>query len=834
VTIRDYIKKEVFAKRAAEAGCLVIYDPSRKYREIASGMASTSCKVIDISQSVIEQREAAITALRDLGEGKIHELVIWVPAPHPQSDEDLQRDPFSVFSRVGAQFPDGDGDAFAALCRKAKPDHVAEINRLFAAGDPSFDTVDALDKGGSWPTLKTLLGVSSTKEIVVGLLSPNSAQDVALKGDTAWTNEAREFILRSLGHKLKTKGQTRQSIADELWQLLLFSEFTFDANGNLPASLSAVPRAEAHAQSLVFDVCDELRKHQDYKDNYVTHASEVEKALALPERTREMRNLGQRDTFAFEERHHLGEFVDTLLSGKSDQAREIWKRRQQSIWLANESRLEEWTVAERALELLEVTSNRPQPAFDNLEAAVQGYASSWRDIDRRYREMEQSVGECHEDHDGRERLVSAARAQYLKVASALQAEFMRHVQNEGWPASGAHLLRNSQVFDRHVGPALEAGQRVAYFLVDSLRYELAVELEKQLSDKHTVRLSTVCAQLPTYTEVGMASLMPEAETELSLAAKDGSLVTTLGGVPATTPAARFAYLKSKKGDFCADIDLDDLVRQKKPKIDTRLLVVRTRDIDTIAHDTPHQVLQIIPHLVRLIIRGIGKVETAGFQKAIIATDHGFVLLHEQEAGNLAPKPPGNWLVEKSRCLLGQGSSDGASVVFKREQVGIRGDFSDYAVPRTLVPYRRGHLYYHEGLSPQECVLPCLTVDLKPQTKRQALPSLQISYRQGKTDKITSRRPVLDLSWPSLSMFDEDYEIEVAIEGIDSKGKVVGSVGSGQTVNPATQGVRIRPGQAISVGLRMEDEFSGTFTIRAFDPTTQAIIAELTLKTAYLQ
>ena len=36
------------------------------------------------------------------------------------------------------------------------------------------------------------------------------------------------------------------------------------------------------------------------------------------------------------------------------------------------------------------------------------------------------------------------------------------------------------------------------------------------------------------------------------------------------------------------------------------------------------------------------------------------------------------------------------------------------------------------------------------------------------------------------MFDEDYEIEVAIEGIDSKGKVVGSVGSGRTVNPATQ------------------------------------------------
>ena len=75
-------------------------------------------------------------------------------------------------------------------------------------------------------------------------------------------------------------------------------------------------------------------------------------------------------------------------------------------------------------------------------------------------------------------------------------------------------------------------------------------------------------------------------------------------------------MKDKKGDFCADIELDDLVRQKKPKIDTRLLVVRTRDIDAIAHDTPHQVLQIIPHLVRLIIRGVGKVEAAGFQKLL--------------------------------------------------------------------------------------------------------------------------------------------------------------------------------------------------------------------------
>ena len=78
-------------------------------------------------------------------------------------------------------------------------------------------------------------------------------------------------------------------------------------------------------------------------------------------------------------------------------------------------------------------------------------------------------------------------------------------------------------------------------------------MEKQLSAKHKVRLLPVSAQLPTYTEVGMASLMPEAGSSLSLAARDGKLVTTLEGAPCRIPSERFAYLKSKKGDLCHDL-----------------------------------------------------------------------------------------------------------------------------------------------------------------------------------------------------------------------------------------------------------------------------------------
>lgn len=838
MTIRDYIQHEIFGRRAREHSSLVIYDPSRRYRDLALAMASEKCRVLDASQSVIEQREWATDALLGLADGQLHQLVVWVPAAVPADDEGKQRDPFSVFAEIGAVFPQGDGDDYASLCRQAKPDHIPEITRLFEDAEPSFEMVDALDEGGSWPKLKTLLGANSSKEILLGLLSPKTEQEGALKTDATWVTEAREFVQRILGIKLKTRGQTQPSIADELWQVILFSEFVFDCAEDIPASLASVPRAGSEAKPLVYDLCDELRKHQDHKDAYQQKAREIEKELALPEQCKGYPYLGARDTFPFEERFYLQRLVDRALAGELEETRAVWDSRRSSIWLSHEDRLAEWSLASRTLELLETAERLSTPKFPTLESIVQGYAMNWRDLDRHHREMEQAVNQWQGDHDGLDTLVARARSAYFRSVEALQAEFIRLVMAEGWPVSGGQTMWNSQIFSKVVAPALEAGKRVAYVLVDSLRYELGAEIEKQLSDKYKVTLHTVCAQLPTYTEIGMASLMPDAESVLKLVQKDDKLVTTLGGEAATTPSARFVYLQSRKGDQCGDLNLDDLIRQKKPKIadKIKLLVVRTNDLDTLAHGSPHQVHQIIPTLVRQIIRGLTKLADLGFEQAVIATDHGFILVHEQGAGNVAPLPTGTWLVKKDRCLLGAGTADSANLVMKAAELGIPGDVEDFAAPKTLIPYSRGNMYYHEGLSLQECVLPCLSVQLEAadkKTRKSSSPRLTLTYRQGKTDRITSQRPVVDLTWPQGDFFHDDGEMEVVVEVVDSKDNIVGSVSAGQSVNPATDGVRIKPGVALAIGLKMEEEFSGNFTVRVLNQAN-VLLAELKLKTGYLE
>jgi len=81
MSLRDYIRNDIFADLLKERGCLVVYDPQRCYKEIAESLSSDRCRVILAGESLITSREEANASLGDLALGKIQELVIWVPFP---------------------------------------------------------------------------------------------------------------------------------------------------------------------------------------------------------------------------------------------------------------------------------------------------------------------------------------------------------------------------------------------------------------------------------------------------------------------------------------------------------------------------------------------------------------------------------------------------------------------------------------------------------------------------------------------------------------------------------------------------------------------------------
>ncbi len=140
MSIATFIRNEIFRPRLKKASVLAVYDPDRRYRDICQSMMDEFTAIVDASESSIEAREAAMLAFASLGKpNRPKELLVYVPAKPPVTDEGRQVDPFAVYAACGAIFPDGDGDSYESICLKTMPDNSTEIRRLFAECQSALD-----------------------------------------------------------------------------------------------------------------------------------------------------------------------------------------------------------------------------------------------------------------------------------------------------------------------------------------------------------------------------------------------------------------------------------------------------------------------------------------------------------------------------------------------------------------------------------------------------------------------------------------------------------------------------------------------------------------------
>lgn len=838
MSIETFIQREVFAPRLAKRAVLVVYDPARRYRDLCRGMSDEHRTVVDASESSILARESASAALVALGQGQLQQLLVYVPAAAPVDDEAKTRDPFSAVAACGAIFPDGDSDSFESICLRAKPDQSTAIRKIFAA-DPSagFAVINAVGGGLGWPNLRTLLGAESARDILLALLAPSVAQETALKKSEAWIAEAKDLLKSSLGLALRTRGKTWSAVAGELWTYLLFSEFVLDLPETLPATLADMPCAPVAARQVVEGLCDTLRNDQRTRGLYVDRAEEIEKELNLAAQCAALTDLGQRDTFPFEERTFLQRAIKAYQCEDVDTVRRVLSQHERSVWTIKGESRARWDLMRSALELSLACENLEQQLPDHsqdMDRLLSFYVGSLREADRLHREFEQTVSDFdwQDTHGVMTPIKLQARKAYGKLVERAQLIFTRHLAVSGWPMP--NYLANIEVFDRVVAPKLEHnGHRVAYLMIDALRFELGVALERQLADDGVVELRPALAQLPTVTPVGMASLLPGAGQLLYLKNTDGSLTPMLGDLPITTVAQRMEVFRRRYGQRFSECRLEEFVRGRANFSDeTDLLVLRAVEIDSHFENHPDTAPTEITQALKRIRMAIHKLRERKFDEVVIATDHGFFMNTHAGAGDTCAKPQGNWVAVHDRCALGEGHPDANHVMVSADKMGIRGDFAKFAAPLSLAAYRSGLLYYHGGASLQECVVPVITMKLRPveQPKlQQARVTLQ--YKNG-SKRIATRVPVIDLAVDAADMFAAESAFEIQLEAQNSKGDVVGEAKAGGAVNAATGTVTLRAGEKAQVTLKMHLEFEGKFKVKAMNPKTQAIYAQIELETDY--
>jgi hypothetical protein len=292
--------------------------------------------------------------------------------------------------------------------------------------------------------------------------------------------------------------------------------------------------------------CDRLINHlrQQQADTYVTYADIAETHLQLeldeilPAETHLQleldeilpEDLGQIDTFKREETRVLDGAVDALLAGDWPKALHWAQARIEKtcFWLQRDrARKLVWSLVQDAANLGQAIAQRDRPlkGITTLREALDSYTQSAYQVDRLHRRFEQQrLNLLEPSLPHFTQLLEVAnhlRVQYRAWADQLAEDFAAICQAEGFLPEDD--LQQRTLYDQVIHPLTQTKAKVAFFIIDAFRYEMAADLAAAFEGAGTtVTLKGRYAELPSITAVGMNALAPVSKAgQLILAGSSG-------------------------------------------------------------------------------------------------------------------------------------------------------------------------------------------------------------------------------------------------------------------------------------------------------------------------
>ena len=280
-----------------------------------------------------------------------------------------------------------------------------------------------------------------------------------------------------------------------------------------------------------------------------------------------------------------------------------------------------------------------------------------------------------------------------------------------------------------------------------MRYEVGEELLRRIreQDKFDAQIEPILSSLPSYTQLGMASLLPHEQLAISDAEK---AVVSINGNPTAGLENRKKILASNpNGDRTAAWQATDFLELKS--IDAKE-IIRDHDVLYIYHNvidatgdsakTEEKVFEAVEDALVELVTLVRKLTSANAGHIFVTADHGFIYQNRdlQESDYLSVKPEGDEILfQDRRFILGRGLNEHPSFKkFNASELGLDGDI-EVLIPKSINRLRRkgsGAKYVHGGASLQEVIVPVLKIN-KGRQNDTAL--VDVSILTGATKTITT-------------------------------------------------------------------------------------------------
>lgn len=424
---------------------------------------------------------------------------------------------------------------------------------------------------------------------------------------------------------------------------------------------------------------------------------------------------------------------------------EVVRARQSSVWVDSYRQL--YTAIASASELLSELASLDL-GMQSFDDGLERYRREWFLIDQLYRQFTLA----HRTYEGPhplEPVREQVEKRYVnKFVYELGNAWQQQVdQVERWRSTA--LRSQTAFYSRYVAPLVRDGDKKAVVIIsDAMRYEVADELGSLIrqEDRFDANLEAVLGVLPSYTQLGMAALLPHSCLTHSADAK----TVLADNQPTNSTALRSKILEGVGGSAILAEAFKALNTEERRELykANRVLYVYHNRIDATGDKpvTERQVFEAVEDTLRDIVDLVKKLASANATNIFITADHGFLFQDEALADTffLSTQPQGDdvKLVNK-RFVLGKGLKvDKAFTTFEAEQLGLESDL-EVQIPKSIHRLRLaggGTRYVHGGATLQEVVVPVLVVNKKRKSDTR-LVNVEV---WPESDKITTGQVVVRL------------------------------------------------------------------------------------------
>ena len=428
-------------------------------------------------------------------------------------------------------------------------------------------------------------------------------------------------------------------------------------------------------------------------------------------------NLGDADTFEIFDKFIIHRLCRAFEAGaRADEILKQIQSRRHSFWYPQHEH--GYGAIQQAIELRELIASA-ELSVDSMDAGIDRYRLSWWKIDRCYRRACHHLrryGQVNVMQKLDEWVGKAYVNNYLLPLSDRWSDKVR--TSEKW--SCGTIPPQREFYQRHVVPYLDKGQKVFVIISDALRYEAAAEFAERMNSENrfTAEMDAVLASLPSYTQLGMASLLPGKVLEVD----PSSGAAAIDGRSATGTDNRREILKRALNQRGTAIQAEQFL-DLNSKVEGRSLM-REHDVIYIFHNvidkigdssaTEAKTVDAVEQAFDELNQIVKKVANINGSNMLLVADHGFLFQQDavDDSDDTAFPPASAWTFKNRRFAIGTGIQTASDIkVFVSGQLDLPGEWScAFPVSLRRFPIQgSGKRYVHGGFSLQEAVVPVVHI-----------------------------------------------------------------------------------------------------------------------------